>query len=63
MRGHMKEFQWLTTVMRVRVARMGLDMGRTRDHRILQVPAPSRVAASMSSCGICLKDWRSRNTA
>ena len=28
-RGHMKEFHWLTTVMRVSVARMGRDIGRT----------------------------------
>jgi len=63
MRGHMKEFHWLTAVMRIRAVRVGLEAGRTIRVRMRIWPAPSILAASMSSRGTDRKLSRRRRTA
>ena len=45
------------------VARAGRARGRITCQKICQELAPSITAASSSSRGICMKNWRSRKTA
>ena len=61
--GHMKLFQWVTTVISTRVTMIGRFSGTTRCHSRRSVPAPSIRMASMSSEGMPRKFSRSRKIA
>src|SRR5690606_2866132 len=61
--GHMKLFQWVTTVISTSVTMIGRLSGTTKCHSRRRVPAPSIRIASMSSEGMPRKFSRSRKIA
>src|SRR6187431_2391232 len=56
--GHRKSFQDTTNVKIATAASDGRTIGSRIDHQILNSPAPSIRAASISSLGTLLKAWR-----
>src|SRR5690349_23490960 len=60
MRGGKKLFQLPMKAKITTLASAGLESGRIISHKMRHEEAPSNRAASSSSCGIFIKNWRSR---